>query len=790
MGELWDKPVPGNRTIFRDVSRVIEPPSKQLVETLLKLKLCETSDLRRCRHRVRRLARDLPAFDSVWIDALLQARRLTPFQAQLLESSHPEDLRVGPCVLMRQLGRGPRARTYLARQRDSREQCVLKLIDLPPEQKDAALDRIERLVARWIGFAHPHVVPPRGALIWNDHLVAVSRFVPGPHLGELLVRRGRFPAAVVLEMSKQLIDGLAALESRGNVHGDIRLGNVRLTSGGAAVLVDSGLSPAIAPELTIRADRSPVRYDGVAPELIGTGRHPDSASDIYALGCLLWQLLAGRPPFPTGDPLAKLAAHRTREIADVRDWAPDTPVELAQAVRAFTEHDPSRRPRSFQQIRERWKPPTRVGRRRLTRFAGRFRTVAQRPLVAAGDLSSARWTALLVLMFVVSGAALSLLDAGARTSILNIGDRAVRWIRQPASSSRAPAEGTVKKSNANGSRMRAIPAPDAEGLIRLDHDGPYEWGRIDTVGPLVIRGTPGHRPVIVIENTPCRFVAEQITLQNILFRYTGSTTNTLPTDPSSQPPVALVQLQSRSVTVRDCRFETQWTDVIATPGEKSDVADNRPAGIVWQRLDPAEQNGGRLVLRDTLFVGNSAAVSMVDPAERIDVNNCLKIGAGAFFDLRGAPRPGRILRTTISHLTLRRCGALMRIALPDRPSDAGEVHLDAADSVFDLARSRSALFQLVASRSPGRKVSVVELFADRCVAPSNLVPAAWIPLGRSASGLPGRMIALPPFAVEIDGLTAKPYRFAGPFSPKRSDARIVPNRNDPTQPGADIRRIR
>ena len=773
---------------------MIEPPSKQLVETLLNLRLCGPGDIRRCRQHVRRLARDLPAFDSVWIDALLKDRRLTLFQAQLLESAHPEDLRVGPCVLVERLGHGPSATTYLARQRESREQCVLKLIDLPPEQVDTALERLERLIARWVGFAHPHVVPPRGALIWNDRLVAVSRHVPGPHLGELLVRRGRFPATIVLEISKQLIDGLAALESRGDVHGDIRLGNVRLTSGGAVVLVDSGIGPAVAPELTIRADRSPERYDGVAPELIGTGRPPDSTSDIYALGCLLWQLLAGRPPFPTGDPLAKLAAHRTREIADVREWAPDTPSKLAQAIRTFTEHDPAHRPRSFQQIRDRWNPPKRSGRKRLSAFAGRFRTAAQRTPVATGDPSSARWTVMLILMFVLSGAALTLLDERARHSMLNISHYAVQWMEHQTSVSQPSQDVESKKIDTNGSRFRPLPAPDASGRIRLDDDGPYGWGRIDTVGPLVIRGTPGHRPVIMIEKTPCRFVAEQITLENIRFQLAGSPERTSSEARSPKLSVALVQMQARSVIIRDCRFQTQRPNSVPTPAEKprtqSQTTGDEPAAIVWKRLDPTDRDGGRFAVQNTLFTGNGTAVSMTHAAERIDVDNCVKLGRGAFLSLGDTPRPGRILKTTIAHLTLRRVETLLRIVLPDGTNRSGTIHIDATDSVFDLARLRSALFQLIASRSPGRKVSVVELFADRCVAPSNLVPAAWIPLDRSASSSPPRAIPLPPFAVELDGLTARPYRFAGPFSWNPVDSQIVPSKNESVRSGADTRRLR
>ena len=66
---------------------MIEPPSKPLRETLLRLRICTAADFRRAKRRVRRLARDLPAFDFIWIDALLNLRRLTPFQARLLETN-------------------------------------------------------------------------------------------------------------------------------------------------------------------------------------------------------------------------------------------------------------------------------------------------------------------------------------------------------------------------------------------------------------------------------------------------------------------------------------------------------------------------------------------------------------------------------------------------------------------------------------------------------------------------------------------------------------------------------
>ena len=158
---------------------MIAPPSKELLETLLKLRLCTVRDLKRCRPRVRRLTRDLPVFDSVWIDALLQARKLTSFQARILQSSDSQQLLVGPCVLVDRLGHGPQATTYLARRREGNERCVLKIINRPAESIDNGLKRLEELVDQLKGFDHPAMVGPHSCLGQQEQLITISRYVPG-----------------------------------------------------------------------------------------------------------------------------------------------------------------------------------------------------------------------------------------------------------------------------------------------------------------------------------------------------------------------------------------------------------------------------------------------------------------------------------------------------------------------------------------------------------------------------------------------------------------------------------
>ena len=388
---------------------MVEPPSRRLQQILLGLQLCLPRDLRRCASRVRGLSADLPAFDSVWIDALVQRRVLTSWQAQTIEADQPELLRIGPCVVEDRIGKSHRSATYLARLPDRKGQCVIKRVVVPAELRKGVNDRLKQLVERSQELSHsgirvphsfsevshvplPELEPnaklkenaatqasrraitestplkqgsksgvgqprrkPRSNNRPNDdklqsELAVVSRLVEGLSLSDVLLRRGRLPAADVDAIARQLLESLSVLHDAGIVHGEILLKNIRLTASGQVVLVDAGILPALQPEFQISAHISPEQNDGIAPELIGTGAAVSPRSDLYALGFALWQLLAGRPAFPTGDPLAKLAAHQTSRIPDICDFAPDTPERLAKAIEWLTEPIASRRPPNAQSL--------------------------------------------------------------------------------------------------------------------------------------------------------------------------------------------------------------------------------------------------------------------------------------------------------------------------------------------------------------------------------------------------------------------------------------------------------
>src|SRR3984885_1158836 len=177
-------------------SFALQSTSCSLRDSLVRLNLCSDRDFRRCRPIVRRLARGIPAFDFVWIDALVQLGSLTAYQAKVLQSAPPDQLCIGRCVLLERLGSGNDANTYRARGPQG-ETVVLKRLLVPGDDAATAVTALGDCIERTRGLESPYVVPPQSLTQQPSGFVLISRHVAGPSCKELLVRRGRFPSDIV-----------------------------------------------------------------------------------------------------------------------------------------------------------------------------------------------------------------------------------------------------------------------------------------------------------------------------------------------------------------------------------------------------------------------------------------------------------------------------------------------------------------------------------------------------------------------------------------------------------------
>lgn len=738
---------------------MVEPPSQELVRQLTELQLCLPSDLHRARGRVRCLSYDLTAFDSVWIDSLVQLRLLSPYQAKQLEDGHADRLRIGSFVVIDEIGRSDRGTTLLARRLHRRDRCVIKRQHLEQERSAEANQQLQCVIERATGFAHPQLVLPSEILTTDrNELIAVSRFVPGLPLNELLVRRGRFPAAVVFEIGRQLLDGLAALHARSLVHGDIRMSNVRLTETGLAVLVDGAVRQVVHPEVTIHETQSLEAYDGIAPELIGTGAAASASSEMYALGCLLWQLLAGRPPFTTADPLAKLASHQSLTIDDVRVWAPETPAALAETIRQMTAPAAVLRPRSFDEILQRWGRPSAFGRSRLRQYRRLFDGAVPHFADAQARTGKGVSIWIVAMLFALTGSVAMLYDKGFRTELLDVVHNVNSAVKAPVDPSNSSSAGGTPSSRSghSGDLDRALiplPAPSADGVIVLRDDGPYEASQITFAGNLTIRAVNGVRPEIQVEDSPLCLAAHSVSLENITVRCQNE-----------NAPRILVKIRCQQAKIAHCAFLTRQPHIDAN--ETTSSRGQGTASLGWAPLDSRDPQSGQLTISDTIFDGTGAAVLFAKSPRLIQVSNSLKTGHGEFACL-GPKCVACEMKFKLHNVTLRGTGPLLWLS-GESASKSGSppAQIEATDSVFALADATSGLVVIDSERPRADLERSIQMNArESVVAPGTALLTTFDPMTK--------LLRQEDADEQFDGLVAGGIEFTGPDLHRAVDSKTA-----------------
>ena len=506
----------------------------------------------------------------------------------------------------------------------------MKRLTPPDDQLAAVEDRLRHLLERCRAIGSPHLSLPTALIRQETALLIVSPYIAGTTLSELLIRRGRFPARSVALLADQILSALTALHTAGLAHGDVRLAKLRLTNRGTTVLVDAGVKPVLSPELLVHAVQSPEEADVVAPERIGTNLPATAASDLYAAGCVLWQLLAGRPPHPPADPLTKLAAHQTRRISDVREFAPDTPAVLADLIFQLTSPNPQERPRSAEAARHRLSVRRGARSGTLASFRRQFDGVV--PHLATRTIPQRYgWPAVAAAVLICGMIAAALGDRGLRGELLAIAQR--QW------SLVETAPDSYPNTAAAGQALQDIPEPDSRGVITLISPGPYGVRDLTAVGALIIQAAKGVSPEIRIVDEPLRISAQRVTLKEI--RFEGR-------DASRSESDGMIELKTQRCQIVGCEFRTA--------PESSSMA-----AIAWEPIDRRDPQAGQLNVKSTVFFGSADALRCAASPRLISWRNVLQAGPGRGIVVSEAAG-SRGLKLELDHVTLRGSGADWRVA--------------------------------------------------------------------------------------------------------------------------------
>jgi eukaryotic-like serine/threonine-protein kinase len=245
----------------------------------------------------------------------------------------------------RELGGGGMSHVFLARETALGRQVVIKV--LPPEMSAAVnIERFRREIQLAASLQHPHIVPVHTAAQVGDLFYYTMPLVEGESLRAKLAREGELPVNETIKILMDVADGLAYAHARGVVHRDIKPDNI-LISGQHAVVTDFGVAKAV----SASTGSSSLTSLGVAlgtpaymaPEQAAADPHVDHRADLYALGAMAYEMLAGRPPFSGMSPQQVLAAHVTTTPAPVSSLRELVPPAINELVMRLLQKKPADR---------------------------------------------------------------------------------------------------------------------------------------------------------------------------------------------------------------------------------------------------------------------------------------------------------------------------------------------------------------------------------------------------------------------------------------------------------------
>jgi serine/threonine-protein kinase len=213
-------------------------------------------------------------------------------------------------------------------------QVAIKVLD-PEIASEVGPERFLREIEIAAGLQHPNILPLHDSGASDGLLYYVMPYVEGESLAHRIERDGQLPLEDALQIAREVADGLGYAHEQGVVHRDVKPGNI-LLSRGRPIIADFGIARAVA-----EAGRTRVTETGhavgtpsyMSPEQ-ASGDDVDARSDIYSLGCVLYEMLAGEPPFtgPTGP--AVIARHLVEDPPALDAVRPEVPAAVSGAIAA------------------------------------------------------------------------------------------------------------------------------------------------------------------------------------------------------------------------------------------------------------------------------------------------------------------------------------------------------------------------------------------------------------------------------------------------------------------------
>ena len=304
-----------------------------------------------CAFTVRRTGSDTHSSDSRLSETVCTPSPALPGAAPAIADDPMPD-RIGGYEILSLIGSGAMGRVYLARDAQLGRRVAIKVMNPVKARDPAARRRFIRESQAAAAVEHPHIMTIHQVGEERGLPFIVMQHLQGRTLAELQRSGDRLPIGDVLRIGREIAEGLAAAHACSLVHRDIKPDNVFLEGRSQSVrIIDFGLAR------DVGTDSSQVTVDGAVvgtpaympPERIGT-QDLDTKSDLFGLGIILYELLAGRLPFEGRSMVAMLAAISRGNPLPLAEAAPQVPAAVTDLVMRLIAHDKADRPADAQTV--------------------------------------------------------------------------------------------------------------------------------------------------------------------------------------------------------------------------------------------------------------------------------------------------------------------------------------------------------------------------------------------------------------------------------------------------------
>jgi serine/threonine protein kinase len=759
-----------------------DEPSKDLLELIERLQLADAEQVRALSGCVKPFTRDLPVFDSMWVDALVTAKILTPFQARKINAGRGDELLVADFVLAAPLSSPPYAKVFRAKPRGT-DRTVRLLV---AEVKESDRARVERALQLMLEISRRL---PRGVLVpieqagideavsTKARLWAVCDDIDGITADEWLVANGRFPVEAALEIARQMNTVLAELERHELLHADLSVKGLLLDETGNVHLPMPGIRAILRPEEGYgHADIAPSAFDYLALERVVEGTPPTVASELFACGALWWHLLAGRPPIPGGDGISKLRNVQKCKLRDIRTIAAETPKPLADAIARCTAREPDLRGASFDRLVSELGPPTRQGRAALAQCVYRHQHPTVRfELSVRSDPKTRRRVMAVSAAACVAVAAFSFWPGRDKTIEAPFAELPVAKAERLSKSAKPPAHSDSRPlpGRRETSPVRPVQYEEVADVVVLSADEARQ-GRLPKLREgMTLRGATDEPVFFSVPTDGIVVDAPHVRFENVRFVWRHQ-------DSAESP--ALLRLQTHWVEFQACSFQS--ADV--------PFASAHPAAIVWDGEDAGvaatakSQSALRILLDDCWFRGVSAGVAMHRPRSLvIEMTESLFLGPGPLVVLNDCPTLGQPVSITLSHVTLRGAAGLLTCGGQQSSDQSGKIAV-AADHCVLAPQVGAALFVFEGDDEPESWLRSIHWSGQGSLLSEDAELVVW-------QKSDGEQAAIDAMQLTIDGLTRTALEFVGPQIEYPASSQLerwnAPSRGD-RPPGIDARRLR